>query len=217
MNIDLTCHHCNRAIKAPPGFAGKQVNCPGCKKPLTIPSIDAQRPATPPPPPTSAFAKSGEDDYRLADLGLDAPQPSNGTNVSSASLPPSSTGFADLDLPAVAIPAAVSVPTARQYSGPLPELRRYPALNIVRIALLSLAALVACVWFFMLFGMLIGIFFASRESAEAAVGVASISFTYMLVTLVGVAITCCLLIAAAELIRVVLDIQSNTLAAARRP
>ncbi len=42
MSIRLTCGHCDRKLTAPDNLTGKTVHCPKCRKPITVPSRDAQ-------------------------------------------------------------------------------------------------------------------------------------------------------------------------------
>lgn len=103
-----------------------------------------------------------------------------------------------------------------RHAGNLPETRSYPALNVVRTMLLVLAALVALSWLTLVTITLGGALLAASHSTDGAVGAAGLSLIYLIPAFLGSAITICFLIAASELIRVILDIQSNTLAAARR-
>ncbi|MFO0939867.1 MAG: hypothetical protein U0930_03790 [Pirellulales bacterium] len=96
----------------------------------------------------------------------------------------------------------------------LPIARRYIALTIVRYALIVLAVLEGLGWLIMSVIMLIAL--AATSKAETAGASATIALLYVAGTFFGGAIVCCLLVAASELIKLAMDIQSNTLATARR-
>lgn len=103
-----------------------------------------------------------------------------------------------------------------RHTGSLPESRTYPALNIIRTVLLVLAALVTLSWLLLVTILIGGAIMVASRSTDVAVGAAGISLIYLIPAFLGAAITVCFLIAASELIKVILDIQSNTLAAAKR-
>lgn len=70
MPIQLRCQ-CGKSLKAPDAAAGKTVKCPGCEKPLRVPSAAAKqvtgaaKPAAAPPPPRAAVTPASDD---LSDL-----------------------------------------------------------------------------------------------------------------------------------------------------
>lgn len=58
--IRVVCSSCGKGIKAPDEYAGRTVNCPGCKSPIRIPpSLPPLMPeANPVPPSTPSGASS---------------------------------------------------------------------------------------------------------------------------------------------------------------
>lgn len=191
MPFELACPHCHRSIKARDEHVGKRLACPGCKQPFLV-----ERPIE-------------EDDlYEISELpaspALPDPIQDLGALADHLHALPAPVGF----------PAPIIKPAV--YSGPLPDSRRYPALSVVRWALLILAAMVAIGWLISLVILVMGTMFAATDSPQAAAGAASFSVVYLIMTFFSGAITVCLLVAGSELIKVVLDIQENTLAAARR-
>lgn len=226
MTFETTCPNCDRKIKARPEHEGKRLACPGCKQMFVVQKsapAKSANPSTPPPPPPTP-TPDVVDDYRLSDFGLDAPAPEVRKSLFD-NLPPTPQKNSveineevDLQNAAFANPymgPAFATPAAK-YSGDLPEFRKYPALNVIRIVLLVLAALIAFGWAIMVVGAIVAIVLTASRSAEAATGAAGISLIYLAGSFFSGAITICLLVAFSEMIKVVLDIQSNTLAAARR-
>lgn len=203
MHIEITCPSCHRTIKAKESFAGKKVNCPGCKAPFQVPDASEAEPA---------------DEYKLSDLGLDTspptppPSPFDGLPDSEdKQAAAEDSPWTDVQIPATQQPYA-----AQQYAGNLPDSRAYPALSVVRIVLKVLAGIVAVSWLCMVAFALFGTIAAYMASSEAGNAMIGLSVMYLVSTLLGGAIVCCFLIAASEVIQVILDIQENTLAAARR-
>lgn len=205
--IEVSCPSCHRVLKAKPELIGKRVKCPGCQSPLTL------------SPPAS-----GLDSETLSDLGLDAPAP---PPPSQPKPNPLFDGAGEDDPFANAPEPSANVPT---YSAPtprvqpsraaldLPDSRTYPALQIVRIMLLVIAGFTAIGWLLLLVVGMLGMFAGGSQEdlGTGAVAAGGFSLIYFFTTFVGTAITCCMLVAGAELIKVVLDIQSNTLIAAKR-
>lgn len=208
MTFETICPNCDRTIKARPEHEGKRLACPGCKQMFVVQKsapVKAAKPITPPPPPTPEPAL--DDDYLLSDIGLDAPTDDVKKSLFD-NLPPTPVANPYMG-PTIAAPIA-------KYTGNLPESRKYPALNVIRIVLLVLAVMIAIGWAITLLGSIVAIVLTADQSTDAARGAAGMSFIYLAGSFFSGAIMICLLVACSEMIKVVLDIQSNTLAAARR-
>lgn len=87
--------------------------------------------------------------------------------------------------------------------------RRYPALRVVQIALYVLAGLVALQWVFFLLFTLYTIVVGSGGDPGAGL-VAGASIMTLLFNTFTSAVSICVLVAAGELIRVLLDVQEDT-------
>lgn len=191
----IRCPSCDRSINAPPAFLGKKVKCPGCQKPFLAKLADTGPPG--PPDPPKAKENDDSDEYRLArfsDPPVDpfiSKDPFSGQSLDNLSENVSSTPYVQTE-PISAID--------------LPESRSYPALNMIRIFLRIIAALLLIAAVIVLLVGLIAAFAMNRGSALIPILSA---FGICLVNSI-------LILAFSEIIRVILDIQSNTLAAARK-
>lgn len=215
--INFNCPKCKKKIKAPDAVAGRNVPCPSCNARIDVPKSDA--PVEPVAKPVSSNL------FDDSDLNLQpAPIP-----PAPPAPPPPVQSLGDLglsDVPApdpfgkafhnYAPPEPVVEQSQRQVSNsdviPLPKSRTYFALTIVRYALLVLAALEGIAWLITA-GIMFIAFIAS--DAEKRGGVATVGVLYLLATFFGGAIICCLLVAGSELIKLAMDIQSNTLETAK--
>lgn len=185
MSINVVCPHCKKTLKIPDSRIGSEINCPSCSRLVKIPDPKANMPAM------LDFDKLG------IDANTHQPKPPEMMPKS-----PSLSSYLPKD----------SEKEYRITFENLPEHRSYIALQIVRICLFVLAGLVALGWI----GSLIMVLFAtaSTEDTQAASGVLAIGSIYLVMQFVVGAIVCLALIAASELIKVVIDIQENTLATA---
>lgn len=209
--INFECPKCSKKIKAPEAAAGKRVPCPGCKATIVVPGVPKPTPKLPPPP-------SDEDEFKLQpepalkDLGLDAPAPPDPFGKAFNTYAPPEP------IEQASSPYMPPMPTPKVSSGgsveyQLPAKRKYIALTIVRYALLVLAVLVAIGWLFMVLSVAIAVF-ANSGKPNISQNVAIGGGLYLAITFFTGAITCCMLVAASELIKLAMDVQENTLAAA---
>ena len=192
-DFEIVCPSCGRKSRGKPEFAGRRATCPKCKSVFVVKFKEETPEAEP-------------EEYAIAD-SPEFDQP--------AAFDPFASDPDDIPAPPAGFSAYAS-PKPAMAASDLPESRSYPALNFVRIALLIMAALVAACWLGMLVLLLIGMVLAWSASAEAGATVSTFSFAYLIGTFFSGGITCCALVASSELIKVALDIQSNTLEAARR-
>jgi hypothetical protein len=220
--INFECPKCSKKIKAPEAAAGRRVPCPGCKAAIDVPSVPtaakqaAVIPKPPAPKPTAKPRSFDDDDFKLQpepglkDLGLDASNPPDPfAKPFNTYAPPEATEQAS--------PYMAPMPTPKVSTGTvafqLPSKRKYIALTIVRYALLVLAALVAIGWLFTVVTVLIAVL-ANSSNPDVRGGVAIGGGMYLAITFFSGAITCCMLVASSELIKLAMDVQENTLAAA---
>lgn len=199
----FACPSCQRSIKVKPELAGRSAKCPGCSKALVIPKqpeiISEQPEKKFDFDPTNPFA----DDDAPAPTALPFEQPvsSQLEDVPSPYIPPAPVQTQFIQ---------------RTYQGQLPESRSYPALATIRFVLFILA------WFavaaFAIFALVtVGtIAFAFSNSTEAGFSALTLGVISLGGSAFATAFMFCLLIASRELIKVVLDIQENTLESARR-
>jgi uncharacterized protein YbaR (Trm112 family) len=184
VSINVLCPHCKKTLKVPSSRVGSDIACPACSKTVKILDPKANVPAL------LDFDKLGinANTYQ-AKPPVDAPKP-----------PPLSS-YLPKD-------------TEREYRivFDLPEHRNYFALQIVRFCLLGCAGLVALGWLASLIIVLFAT--ASTDDTQAATGILAAGTMYLVMQFVVGAIVCLGLIAASELIKVVIDIHENTLATA---
>lgn len=90
--------------------------------------------------------------------------------------------------------------------GGLPIKRRYPALQIIRVIYLVMACFVVVGW---------AIYLATTLVIAARVGAVGLWFFASLIPTASAAAAATVMVAVAELIKLALDVQSNTLATAR--
>ncbi len=88
--MEITCPHCDKTIKAPDKYAGKQVKCPGCGGQMELPTLEelgiSAPPADPAPPPAPAAAPPPpppEPEYEEEPEKEEAPAPSTSRRPSS--------------------------------------------------------------------------------------------------------------------------------------
>jgi DNA-directed RNA polymerase subunit RPC12/RpoP len=208
--ITFECSSCKKKIKAPDAVAGKRVPCPGCKAKIDVPL-----------PTTSRASKDDlpEDDFRLQPdplldaIGMNTTAPPDPIGAVMGGFNPPPELPSNPYQPTAALNQAVpTAPRAIELAFELPDTRKYFALNVIRITLLVLAALVAIGWIFMLIVLVFGMLFAGDSNTRA--GLAMGGGLYLATTFFSGAITCCLLVAGSELIKLAMDVQQNTLAAA---
>lgn len=184
MSINVLCPHCKKTLKVPESRIGSEISCPACSKTVKIQDPKANLPAM------LDFEKLGIDanSHRPA-----LPEP--------LAKPPSLSSYLPKD-------------SEREYRlvFDLPEHRNYFALLIVRFGLMGCAGLVALGWLASLVMVLFAT--ASTDDTQAASGVLAVGTLYLVMQFVIGAVVCLALIAASELIKVVIDIQENTLAMA---
>jgi predicted Zn finger-like uncharacterized protein len=203
--IVVSCPSCNQRFRVRQQSAGRAVRCPHCSQAVNVPvSVN-------PPSPTPAPA---EENFQL---GPPAPQAAVAAVVPepqrpAAEVSPTSPGQparpqAAAQPPAEANPfQSPSVEIGPSSIGGLPAKRRYPALQIIRTFYLVLAALVVIGWAIY---MVVSLILASRVG-----GVVAWMWMSMMVT-AGVVFVATLLVAIAEVIKLAIDVQSNTLSTAR--
>lgn len=184
VSINVVCPHCKKTLKIPDSRIGSEINCPSCSRLVKIPDPKANMPAM------LDFDK----------LGIDA--------TTHQPKPP------EMMPKAPSLSSYLPKETEREYRivFELPEHRNYFALQIVRVCLFVMAGLVAAGWVGSL--IMLAIATSTVEDTQAAGGVLAIGTVTLVIQFVVGAIVCLGLIAASELIKVVIDIQENTLAAA---
>lgn len=210
--LEITCPSCERTIKAKPQHVGRRVNCPGCSKPFTVEDPQA------------------ENDFALAPLFDEE------TNHSTGAQP--RVGFdATPPTPEYQSYAAPPAPKQQTLADLLPPQRSYPILKFVRIALFVFAAMLVASGVFYTGSALIGVFvtesvdppkpelpadlpeeYASdleSMTLDATKGFAWMALFATLIYFAGTLAAATVLVAIAELIRVAIDVQENTLATAK--
>jgi hypothetical protein len=68
MGIEFTCSGCRLRLTAPPTTVGKALQCPQCKKVITVPNGE-QKPPEPPPPQRQRAIHTSDIDVTLAIFG----------------------------------------------------------------------------------------------------------------------------------------------------
>jgi DNA-directed RNA polymerase subunit RPC12/RpoP len=192
MTINFDCLKCGKKIKAPDATAGRKVLCPSCNGKVTVPG-ERSEVAKPPLPKIESRADS-EPEYQLEELIVQEATPL------VASLPP--------------VPYERTMQLSDPIEFELPTSRRYLALTIVRYSLLVFAALAACGWVVSLVLLLIATFAGAANDRAAGAGILVLGSGYLFIQLIVVGVFCCCTIAASELIKLWIDVQENTLAAA---
>ena len=136
--IRLTCEHCGQSFRVKSIAAGRSVKCPGCSKPVAVPSQPLAASPTPTQVETQAFTagkpannvpqpESLFDD--LSPLDLANAFESNAREIPVATSPYQAP---------VAMPAVTAAPAPRIRASTFTP-RHYPALQIVRFVLRALA------------------------------------------------------------------------------
>jgi len=207
--IRLTCEHCDQSFRVKSMAAGRSVKCPGCSKPVAVPS-QPQATATSIPVASPAFI-AGNPANNTTEPGnlFDDLSPLDLASAFGANAREIPTSPSPYQAP-VALPAATAEPALRIRASTFTP-RHYPALQIVRFVLRILA-------YFMLAICLILVVIVITLAASSSMGPSSDTAPAIL----GVGMVWCLTVSAplllaalmlfsyAELITVFIDIQRNT-------
>lgn len=212
----ITCPKCNRKLKVPDDAHGRTLNCPACKSKIAIANKPPKAVEPPPPAPAPKPPQKplfDDDDFNFKPAPPPTPQVSlDSIGLSEPVSDPIGRAFHNYD-PTKDQPISQNEPSRSLPSSNLPTSRRYVALTIVRYALIILAILEGIGWLIASASMVIALFMSSK--ADNAGATAFVAIMYVAATFFGGAIVCCLLVAGSELIKLAMDIQSNTLEAAR--
>lgn len=210
--IRFSCQNCHQTIKAAHHHAGRKARCPSCKKAVTVPAETQVRPQS---DEFSLAAMSLGDDINIEDFDSD---------VSSASSPKRDRVLltdAGVEYAAAGNPTERSDAAYGRVSV-ADDGHAYPVLLRVGVTFRILAGAVVIVWVLLLASTVLGLDTPAANSPPVAGQVSPppqptsiLSFTFAYRALGG-AIIVCGLIAASELIKVIVQIQENTAARYRR-
>ena len=199
----VSCPTCRQRFRVRPQSAGRAVKCPHCAQPVAVPHANESSPKTASPAPASPTAVAPSPSQAEFQLGPPTPRP---TAKKAPQTQPTQAPF-DPQQQAEANPfqAPALDLTSASISG-LPVKRRYPALQIIRMIYLVMACLVVLGWVLFMAGTLV---------IAAQAGAVGLWFRASLIPTVGAAVAATMLVAVAEMIKLALDVQANTLATAR--
>ena len=214
--IVVACPSCNQRFRVRQQSAGRAVRCPHCSQAVNVP-VSVSPPAQTPAPATENFQLGPP--TPAATSAAVGPEPQR----PATQLPPNSPSQPAFDPPSFGQPARPQAAPGPQQTeanpfqspgveigpssiGGLPARRRYPALQIIRTFYIVQAVLVVIGWAIY---MVVSLIMASRIGA-----VQEWMWLALMVT-AGVAFAATLLVAIAEVIKLAIDVQSNTLSTAR--
>ena len=226
--IVVSCPSCTQRFRVRRQSAGRAVKCPHCAQAVSVPvstSSTAHSEATsqerfqlgPPPQPTSPAAPASNVST--------SPTPELSMPASSTPMPAAAPAFDPAAIqaapqspqPQASQPQRPAEPDPNPFQasalefaptsvGGLPIKRRYPALQIIRVIYLVMACFVVVGW---------AIYLATTLVIAARVGAVGLWFFASLIPTASAAAAATVMVAVAELIKLALDVQSNTLATAR--
>ncbi len=236
--IVVSCPSCTQRFRVRRQSAGRAVKCPHCAQAVSVPvstSSTAHSEATsqerfqlgPPPQPTSPAAPaSNVSTSPTAELSMPAsstPMPAAAPAFDPAAIqaapqsPQPQASQPQASQPQASQPQRPAEPDPNPFQasalefaptsvGGLPIKRRYPALQIIRVIYLVMACFVLVGW---------AIYMATTLVIAARVGAVGVWFFASLIPTASAAAAATVMVAVAELIKLALDVQSNTLATAR--
>lgn len=204
--ISVTCDKCSRAFKVKPEAVGRNVKCPKCSHRLTVEAVEVAETSTPPPVPELGpkRAESAESDFFEQIASLDLSSESKPLNWEGQS-----PEFQPYQTPVPPQAITGSAMTATREVGF--DVRKYPALQIVQ-TILRVLAIVSLV----IAGGILGLMLVSLVASLAQTDSESAGFLFGFSLFSGITTSAPFLISAlmlfsyAELIKVFLDIQTNT-------
>lgn len=199
MSVRFLCTSCNTSIKAKDEYSGRTVRCPHCREKTVVPTDDQ---------PNDVLELG--DDYGLAAM---------------------SVGEIEIDSPEM----HVEKPRSRSAPAPLPDTLRVPfpepivespsssiephgqyqLLLRASLGLRIVAGCAALVWLYILGGEFIEFALGSKPPEQTGVTYLSPLLQLAMTFIVGASVVC-LLVAASECLRVLLDIRNSLVRSGRR-
>ncbi len=226
--IVVACPSCNQRFRVRQQSAGRAVRCPHCSQAVNVPVSVGPPSQTPAQTPAQSPAQAPTPAAENFQLGPPTPQATAAAVVpepqrSAAQVSPSSPpqpAFEPSSFGQPARPQAAPGPQQTEANpfqtpgveigpssiGGLPARRRYPALQIIRTFYIVQAVLVVIGW---------AIYMVVSLIAASQIGAVSEWMWLSLMVTAGVAFAATLLVAIAEVIKLAIDVQSNTLSTAR--
>ena len=222
----VSCPSCSQRFRVRSQSAGRAVKCPHCAQAVTVP-ISATAPKTQPAPQSQERFQLGppttQPNMSAAPAsGAPTPVPHAATATSPTSAEPVFNPAAFQPSQQAPQSHAAELEPGQQTDlnpfqsptlefaatplGGLPAKRRYPALQIIRMVYLVMACLAVVGW---------AIYMAVTLVMAARIGAVGLWFFASLVPTASTAAAVTVMVAAAELIKLALDVQSNTLTTAR--
>jgi len=214
--IVVACPSCNQRFRVRQQSAGRAVRCPHCSQAVNVPvsvgpPAQMSAPAAenfqlgPPTPQSTAAAVVPEPQRSAAQVSPSSPpQPAfDPSSFVQPAQPQAAPGPQQTEANPFQAPGVEIGPSS---IGGLPARRRYPALQIIRTFYIVQAVLVVIGWAIY---MVVSLILASRIGA-----VQEWMWMAVMVT-AGAAFAATLLVAIAEVIKLAIDVQSNTLSTAR--